>query len=131
MIESSPAKKDLRVLMDEQLDISWQHTLAAQKINRILGCIKEVCPVVKGDDSAPLFCSGEISHGVLHPAVEPSAQERHGPVGVGPEEGHKNDQGARTPVLCIKAERVGVFQPGEVKAPGRPYCGLSALKAGL
>ena len=47
---------------------------------------------VKGGDSAPLLRSGETSPGVLRPAVEPSAQERHGPVGAGPEEGHKNDQ---------------------------------------
>jgi len=27
--------------------------------------------------------------------------------------------------------RVGVIQPGEVKAAGRPYCSLSVLKGGL
>ncbi|KAK4822051.1 hypothetical protein QYF61_008860 [Mycteria americana] len=52
---------------------------------------------------------------------EPSAQERYGPVGVGPEEGHKNDQRDGTPLLRRKAERVGFVQPGEKKAPGRPY----------
>jgi len=37
---------------------------------------------IEGGDSAPLLCSGETSLGVLHPALEPSAQERHRPVGV-------------------------------------------------
>jgi len=40
----------------------------------------------------PLY-SREIPPGLLRPALEPSAQERHGPVGVGPEEATEMNRG--------------------------------------
>jgi len=59
---------------------------------------KEAWPagVLGGRDSAPLLCSGETPPGLLRPALEPSAQERHGPAEVGEEEGHRNDRGWNT-----------------------------------
>jgi len=59
------------------------------------------------------------------------AQESYGPVGVGPEEGHKNDHKDGTPLLCGKDERVGVVQPGQEKAPGRPFSSLPVPEGGL
>jgi len=53
----------------------------------------------EGGDSAPLLRCGETPPGVLRSALESSAQERHGPVGAGPEEGHKDAHRAVTPLL--------------------------------
>ena len=50
------------------------------------------------------------------PSVESSVQESHEPVGVHPEEGHKNDPRDGTPLLRGQTERAGAAQPGEEKA---------------
>jgi len=73
------------VLVDEKPNITQQFELAAQKANCILGCIKSSTANRSREVILPL-CSSETPSGALHPALEPSAQERHGPAGVGPEE---------------------------------------------
>ncbi|GAB0208161.1 cAMP-dependent protein kinase inhibitor alpha [Grus japonensis] len=99
-IESSSEEKDLGILVDEKLDMSWQCALTAQKANRILGCIKRsMASRLREVILPPYSILVRPPPGVFCATPEPSAQERHGPVGAGPEEGHKDDQRAGTPLL--------------------------------
>jgi len=90
------------VLVDEKkLSMAQQCVLAAQKANQPYpGLHQKKCgQQVEGGDSAPLLRSGETPSGVPHPALEPSAQDRPGPVGVGPEEATKMIRGLE-PLCC-------------------------------
>jgi len=84
-IESSCAKKDFWVLVDEKLNVTRQCTLAAQKANHILGCIKRSVASRTREGILPL-CLAPVRPppGVLCP---------------GPERGGKSDWGDRTTLL--------------------------------
>lgn len=62
---------------------------------------------VEGGNSHCLLCPCEIPPGELHPVLGSSAHERHGPVGVSAEEGHKVDQRVEASLLRRQAENWG------------------------
>ena len=72
-IESSPVEKDLGVLVHEKLDMSQQCVLAAQKANRILGCIRRI--VTSRLREVILLYSAVMRPppGVMHSALGPPA----------------------------------------------------------
>ena len=70
-IESSPAGKDLRVLVDGKLTTSQQCALAAQKANNILGCIKRSVASRSRERLLPLYSHETPPPAVLCPALGP------------------------------------------------------------
>ena len=66
-LKSSPEEQDLGVLVGEKPESQPYLGLHQEKRGQ----------QGEGGDSAPLLCSCETPPGVLHPAVEASAQESH------------------------------------------------------
>lgn len=75
------------VVVNEKFNKSQQCTLAAQKVNYILACIKKnVTRKGDGRDVPPRLRSHEVPLAVMCPGLESPAQGGHGPAGTRPEQ---------------------------------------------
>jgi len=97
-LESSP-EKDLGVSIDERFNMSWQCALAAQKANRILGCIKRSMTSRSREVILPLSSALMRPHLQYASSSGDPNKEGHGSVAVSPEGGHKINEKSGVPPL--------------------------------
>jgi len=129
-LQSSSPEKDLRVLVDEKLDMSHQCALAAQKANGILGCIRSSVASRSKEGILPL------SSALLRPHLEsciqlwsPQHRKKLDLLEWVQRRATKMIRGLEHLSYEGRLRELGLFS--REKSPGRPYCSLSVLKVGL
>jgi len=118
LIESSPQEKDLWVLVDEKLDMTQQCAMAAQQAKHPLGCIPSSVGSREREGILPLCPALVDPPRVLCPALEPSARDRVGAVGVGPEEAPAMIRGLEPLCWEDRLRELGLFSLGKSRLRG-------------
>jgi len=98
----SDKEKDLGVLMRRKVDVRQKHALVAWEVNCILNCLKRGVSSRVREVTVHLYSAvvrSQLEYCIQAWGLVPPAQERHGGVRAGPEEGHEDDQRAGAPLL--------------------------------
>ena len=77
--------------MDSRLAVSQQCALAAKNVDGILGCLKKSMASRSTEVLSFLLSTGKATPKVLHKALGPTVQERHGPTGQRANKCHEDD----------------------------------------
>ena len=112
--------------MGDKCDMSQPCALAAQKANCIPGCITGSVASRAREGMLSLCSTLVRPPGALCPALGSPAQDRHGPVGAGPEEAAEMVRGLRQLCYGERLRGLGVFSLEKRRLRGD----LSLLKGG-
>lgn len=126
-IENSTAEKDLWVLVHERLDLTWQCAFAVHEVNHILGWTRRRAVQQDYGSNSSLSFSWDLTW---------NTESNSDVLSIGMmctcrSESRGDDWRDEISLLWGKSERVGVVQPAEEKALGKPPCSLWVLKITL